>query len=181
MSPFIAELIGTAILILMGNGVVANVVLRKTKGENSGWIVITFGWGMAVFTAVFCVSQYSGAHINPAVTIGLAASGLFPWADVPVFIAAQMIGAFIGAVLVFLFYRNHYAVTDNPEAKLATFGTTPAIRSFGSNFISEVIGTFVLVLGCLLMVEPSSRESKTDQSPRSDSEQWEPCRLDCWS
>jgi glycerol uptake facilitator protein len=157
MSPFAAEFIGTALLVLLGNGVVANVVLRKTKGEGSGWIVIAFGWGMAVFVAVFCVSDSSGAHINPAVTVGLAAAGKFPWASVPTYVVAQMLGAFVGAVLVYLFYRDHYAVTDDQSAKLATFGTGPQIRSVASNFFSEMLGTFVLVFAVLSMVAPELR------------------------
>ena len=109
MDVFIAEFIGTFLLILLGNGVVANVVLRQTKGEGSGWIVITFGWGMAVFVAVFCVGDVSGAHINPAVTIGLAAAGRFAWSSAPGYVAAQLLGGIFGAVLVYLFYRDHYA------------------------------------------------------------------------
>lgn len=155
MTPYIAEFLGTAILILLGNGVVANVVLSKTKGEGAGWIVITFGWGMAVFVAVFCVGHISGAHINPAVTIGVAAAGRFPWETVPGYIVAQLLGGLFGAVLVYLFYQHHYAVTDDPELKLATFSTGPAIRKTGSNFLSEVIGTFVLVFGVLSMASPS--------------------------
>jgi len=157
MSPFAAEFIGTALLILLGNGVVANVVLRKTKGEGSGWIVIAFGWGMAVFVAVFCVSDSSGAHINPAVTVGLAAAGKFPWTSVPSYIVAQMLGAFLGGVLVYLSYRDHYAVTDDQSAKLATFGTGPQIRGVASNFFSELVGTFVLVFAVLSMAAPELR------------------------
>ncbi len=157
MSPYVAELIGTALLILLGNGVVANVVLRKTKGEGGGWIVITFGWGMAVFVAVLCVGHVSGAHINPAVTVALAAAGKFPWASVPSYVVAQMLGAFIGAVLVYLFYRDHYAVTDDRSAKLATFSTGPQIRGVASNFFSEMLGTFVLVFAVLSMAAPELR------------------------
>lgn len=152
MTPFIAEMLGTAILILLGNGVVANVVLKNTKGNDSGWIVITLGWGMAVFTAVFCIAAYSGAHINPAVTLALAAAGKFAWAEVPMFILAQMLGGFIGAVLVWLTYKDHYEATDDSGAILATFSTGPAIRNTTSNLISEIIGTFVLVFGVLYMV-----------------------------
>ncbi len=155
MNPLVAEFLGTLILILLGNGVVANVVLRKTKGEGAGWIVITFGWGMAVFIAVLCVGHISGAHINPAVTIGVAAAGRCPWATVPGYILAQMLGGIAGAMLVYLFYRHHYAATDDPGLKLATFSTGPAIRSHGSNFLSEAIGTFVLVFAVLSMASPS--------------------------
>jgi glycerol uptake facilitator protein len=152
---YIAEFVGTALLILLGNGVVANVVLPKTKGNGSGWIVITFGWGMAVFVAVWCVGPISGAHINPAVTIGLALAGKFSWTNVPGFIVAQMLGAMTGAALVFAFYRDHYEASDDADAKLATFATSPAIRNFSRNFFSEVIGTFVLVFAGLLAAEPS--------------------------
>ena len=155
MDVFIAEFIGTFLLILLGNGVVANVVLRQTKGEGSGWIVITFGWGMAVFVAVFCVGDVSGAHINPAVTIGLAAAGRFAWSSAPGYVAAQLLGGIFGAVLVYLFYKDHYAVTDDAGAKLATFSTGPQIRNSASNLLSEVIGTFVLVFAVLSMTVPS--------------------------
>mgnify|MGYP000220794035 CR=1 FL=1 len=154
MSPFLGEVIGTAILILLGNGVVANVVLNQTKGNNSGWIVITFGWGMAVFTAVFVVGQFSGAHINPAVTVGLATAGLFDWAMVPMYIGAQLLGAFIGAVLVWLAYKDHFAATEDGGAKLAVHSTGPAIRNTPSNFITEVIGTVMLVFGVFYLASP---------------------------
>lgn len=154
MSPFLGEVIGTAILILLGNGVVANVVLNQTKGNNSGWIVITFGWGMAVFTAVFVVGQFSGAHINPAVTVGLATAGLFDWAMVPMYIGAQLLGAFIGAVLVWLAYKDHFAATEDGPAKLAVHSTGPAIRNTPSNFITEVIGTVMLVFGVFYLASP---------------------------
>ncbi len=154
MSPYFAEFIGTALLVLLGNGVVANVLLRNTKGEGGGWIVITFGWGMAVFVAVFCVGDISGAHINPAVSIGLAVAGAFPWAQVPGFIAAQMAGALVGAILVYLFYKDHYALTADPGLKLATFGTAPQVRSVVSNLFSEIVGTFVLVFAVLSMAKP---------------------------
>jgi glycerol uptake facilitator protein len=156
MTPFLAELIGTTILIVFGNGVVANVVLNKTKGNGSGWIVITFGWGMAVFVAVFCVSKLSGAHLNPAVTIGLAAAGHgnFPWSKVPSYISAQMIGAFLGALIVYLFYYVHFRATENADAKLACFCTEPNIRNLPSAFFCEVVGTFLLVFPIFLMVGP---------------------------
>lgn len=147
MSPYLAEVIGTAILILLGNGVVANVVLNKTKGNGSGWIVITWGWGIAVFTAVFCMGHFSGAHINPAVTIGLAAAGMFDWAMVGPYIAAQILGGFIGAVLVYLAYKDHFAATEDGGAKLAVHSTGPEIRNYGSNVITEAIGTLMLVFG----------------------------------
>lgn len=153
--PYVVEFIGTTLLVLLGNGVVANVVLAKTKGHGSGWIVITFGWAMAVFVAVWCVGGISGAHINPAVTLGLAVAGKFPWADVGGFVAAQMLGGIVGAVLVFLFYYPHYAASDDADGKLATFATGPAIRSTPSNLFCEVIGTLVLVLAGLLAAETS--------------------------
>jgi len=155
MTPFVAEFIGTAILILLGNGVVANVLLDQTKGNNSGLIIITFGWGIAVFIAVFVVGQFSGAHINPAVTLGLAASGKFPWRDVPIYIVAQMLGAFTGALLVWIHYRDHYKATKDNAIKLGTFATAPAIRNTWLNFTSEVIATFVLVFGVLYLAAPS--------------------------
>lgn len=155
MHACLAEVLGTALLILLGNGVVANVVLDKTKGHGSGWIVISFGWAMAVFVGVWCAGPISGAHLNPAVTLGLASAGEFPWTSVPGYVAAQMVGALIGATLVFLFYRPHYEVTADADAKLATFCTAPAIRQPSSNLACELIGTAVLVLAVLLAVEPS--------------------------
>ncbi|QDT00829.1 MIP/aquaporin family protein [Adhaeretor mobilis] len=155
MHPYLAEFIGTLILILLGNGVVANVVLNKTKGNDSGWIVITFGWGMGVFVAVWCVGSASGAHINPAVTVALAmVDNDFTWASVPGYVIAQMLGGIAGGALVYLVYRDHYAVTESGDAKLATFATAPEIRNTTNNFISEAIGTFVLVFAVLLAVDP---------------------------
>lgn len=145
MSEFYAEFIGTLVMILLGNGVVANVVLNGTKGNNGGWIVITLGWGLAVFTGVTIAGPYSGAHLNPAVTIGLAIAGKFAWAKVGAFILAQMLGAASGALLVWLFYRHHYNETDNQGAILATFATSPAIRKLPNNLFSEMLGTFVLI------------------------------------
>jgi len=149
MSSFLGELIGTMILIIFGCGVVGGVVLDKSKAKDSGWIVITLGWGFAVAFAVYVVGKYSGAHINPAVTLGLAFSGAFPWAQVPVYIAAQMIGAFIGACIVYLHYLPHWEATEDKDAKLAVFSTDPAIPNTFANFLSEVIGTAVLVFGLL--------------------------------
>lgn len=154
MNEYFAEFLGTALLILLGNGVVANVVLRKTKGENSGWIVITAGWGMAVFIAVFTVGPISGAHINPAVTLGLAITGLFEWNKVVPFLLAQMLGAMTGGSLVYLFYRDHFNVTENADSKLACFCTLPNIRNRKINCLSEVIGTFVLVFAVLFVNLP---------------------------
>lgn len=149
MAPWVAEIIGTMILILLGDGVVANVVLGKTKGQASGWIVITTGWALAVAMAVYAVGRISGAHINPAVTIALAAIGKFPWSDVPLYIVGQFIGAFIGAVLVWLAYYPHWAETPDPALQRAVFCTAPNIRNYALNFITEVIGTFTLVFGVL--------------------------------
>lgn len=149
MSAFVSEIIGTMLLILLGNGVVAGVVLRHSKAENSGWIVITMGWGLAVMIGVYAAGIYGGAHINPAVSIGLATAGEFPWEDVPMYILAQFIGAFIGACLVYVHYKPHYDATDDPGLKLATFSTGPGIRNTVFNLIGEIIGTFVLVFALL--------------------------------
>jgi glycerol uptake facilitator protein len=151
MNPFLGELIGTALLILLGNGVVANVVLNGTKGNGSGWIVITWGWAMAVFVAVFSVAAFSGAHLNPAVSVGLAIAGKFAWANVPLYILAQFLGAFIGSFLVWLIYRQHFAVTEDKDLKFACFCTSPALRSAPHNLISEIVGTFVLVYAVLFL------------------------------
>jgi len=155
MNEIIAEFIGTFLLILLGNGVVANVVLNDTKGHNSGWIVISLGWGLGVFVGVAVAGPVSGAHINPAVSIGLAAAGLFPWVKVLPFILAQMVGAMTGAFTVWLFYRHHFNRTNDSAAQLGCFSTAPAIRKTGSNFISETIGTFVLIFVILYIAEPS--------------------------
>ena len=165
MTPFLGELIGTALLLLLGDGVVANVVLRSTKGEGAGWIVITMGWGMAVFVGVFTTAAASGAHLNPAVTLGLAAAGKFPWAEVPLYVLAQMVGAMIGSGLVWLHYRPHFAVTEDAAAKLAVFATGPAIRDTLSNFMSEVIGTFVLVFAVLFLAAPEVGLGALDALP----------------
>src|SRR5204862_7075803 len=125
MSPILAEVFGTAILIVLGDGIVANVGLQRSKGYNSGWIVIAAGWAFAVTIAVYCVTSFSGAHLNPAVTIALASIGTFPWAKVPGYIVAQIAGGFIGGVLVWLTYLPHLAATTVPEAKLAGFTTAP--------------------------------------------------------
>ena len=149
MQSYLAELLGTMILVLLGDGVVANVLLQRSKGQNSGWIVVTTGWGVAVAIAVYAVGRISGAHLNPAVTIALATIGSFSWAQVPGYIAAQMIGAVLGAVLVWLAYLPHWRETPDPGAKLGIFCTGPAIRSTGPNLITEIIGTAVLMFGIL--------------------------------
>ena len=156
MSPFLAEVLGTMLLIILGDGVVANVVLNRTKGQNSGWIVITTGWAFAVTIAVYAVGTFSGAHLNPAVTIGLASIGKFAWASVPAYIAAQMLGAFLGAGVVWLAYLPHWAATPDPGSKLAVFCTGPAIRNPGSNIVTEIVGTAVLVLGVLAILTPKN-------------------------
>ncbi len=155
MSPFTAEIVGTMMLILLGNGIVANMVLRETKGQNGGWIIITLGWGLSVFTAVLISMDYSGAHLNPAVTIGLAMTGNFAWDQVISYIIAQLIGAAIGALLVWVVYSDHYKVTDDQPGKLATFATIPAIRNPIHNVIAEMIGTFVLVFTVLFISGPN--------------------------
>jgi len=160
MQSLLAEIIGTMILVLLGDGVVANVVLNKSKGNNSGWIVITAGWGIAVAMAVYAVGRISGAHLNPAVTIALATIGSFPWAQVPGFIAAQMLGAILGAVLVWLMYLPHWAATPDKGSKLAVFCTAPAIRSTGANMIGEIIGTAVLLFGILAIAANAQTLSK---------------------
>lgn len=154
MTPFIAEILGTFLLILLGNGVVANVLLHGTKGHGSGWIVITTAWGLAVYVAVLVAGPVSGAHINPAVTLTLAIGGLFDWALVPEYILAQMIGAFLGAVGVYVFHKKHYDQTEDPDFIAATFCTAPAIRNIPSNFFSEAMGTFVLMIAVFYIAGP---------------------------
>jgi len=163
MSPFLGELIGTAILIILGDGVVANVVLNKTKGNSGGWIVITFGWAMAVYTAVIIAGPYSSAHLNPAVSIGLAVAGKFDWALVPVYIGAQLLGAMIGAVVVWIAYRAHFNETANGDAKLAVFCTGPAIRNSFNNLVTEIIGTFILIFGALYILGPTISINKKEE------------------
>jgi glycerol uptake facilitator protein len=151
MSPFMGEVIGTMILIVFGAGIGAGSSLKNSYAKDAGWIVITIAWGLAVTMGVFAVGSISGAHLNPAVTLALAIDGSFPWADVPGYILAQMIGAIIGATLVFLHYLPHWKATDDPGAKLGVFSTSPAIPNTFSNLFSEVFGTFILVLGLLFI------------------------------
>jgi glycerol uptake facilitator len=160
MQTLLAEAIGTMLLVLLGDGVVANVILNKTKGQNGGWIVITVGWGVAVAMAVYAVGRISGAHLNPAVTIGLAVIGSFSWSDVPGYIVAQMIGAFGGAVLVWLAYLPHWKATADPATKLGVFATGPAVRNTGANFVAEVIGTAVLLFGVLAIAANAQTVSR---------------------
>jgi glycerol uptake facilitator protein len=152
-----AEIIGTAILILLGDGVVAAVLLNHSKAQNSGWIVITWGWGMAVMVAVYAVGQFSGAHLNPAVTLGLWINGNIDAGDVPQYLVGEFVGAMVGAALVFLAYYQHFAATEDPGLKLAVFSTGPAIRNTGWNLVTEVIGTMVLVLGVLGITDPGNK------------------------
>jgi glycerol uptake facilitator protein len=160
MQNFLAELLGTMLLIVLGDGVVANVVLNRTKGQNSGWIVITVGWGVAVAMAVYAVGRLSGAHLSPAVTVALAVTGSFSWAEVPSYVAAQILGAFLGGVVVWLAYLPHWGATANPGDKLAVFCTGPAIRSTGPNLITEIIGTAVLLFGILAIAANAQTLSK---------------------
>ncbi len=155
MSPFIAELIGTALLILMGGGVVANVVLSRTNGNNSGWIVICTAWALAVYIGVVVAGPYSGAHLNPAVSVGLAIAGKFAWADVVPYALAQLSGAMIGATLVWAMYKDHFAATEDAGAKKAVFCTAPAIRNTATNFLSELLGTFVLLFAVFYFTDAS--------------------------
>ena len=155
MNANLAEFIGTALLIIFGNGVVANVVLARTKGNNSGWIVISAGWGLAVFVGVFCAQRYSGAHLNPAVTLAMAAAGKLAWSKVAGYLVSQMLGAFVGGALVFVFYREHFRATEDRSAKLACFATAPNIRNLGQAFFCEALGTFLLVLPVFLITDAS--------------------------
>jgi glycerol uptake facilitator protein len=155
MSPFMGEFVGTMLLLLLGNGAVANVTLVRTKGNNAGWIVITFGFAMAVFVGVWCVGDASGAHLNPSVTIGLAAAGKEIEGTVASYLIAQFLGAMAGTTLTFYIYYDHYAATDNADAKLGTFCTAPAIRRTATNLFGEIVGTFVLVFAVLMASEPS--------------------------
>jgi glycerol uptake facilitator protein len=149
MSPCLAEIVGTMILIVFGDGVVANVLLKKSKGESSGWIVITTGWAIGVMMGIYFVGRISGAHLNPAVSFSLALLGSFPWSQVPGYIASQIIGGFLEGVLVWLVYLPHWAITESKEFKLAIFCTVPAIRRLPANFLTEVIGTALLIFGIL--------------------------------
>lgn len=165
MQAYIGEFIGTALLILLGNGVVANVVLKHSKGNGGGWIVITFGWSMAVFVAVFATAAMSGAHINPAVSIGLALVGKFEWALVPGYIASQIAGAAFGSLLVWLSYRLHFIQTEDKESIKACFCTAPAIRSLKDNLVTEIIGTYVLIMAILYLAAPEIGLGALDALP----------------
>lgn len=149
MTPFLGELVGTMILIIFGAGVVGGVLMKKSKAQDSGWIVITVGWGLAVAMGVYAVGGVSGAHLNPAVTLGMASIGEFPWADVPKYMLAQILGAISGAIIVYFHYLPHWKETEDEAAKLSVFATIPAIRHPLSNLTSEIIGTFILLVGLL--------------------------------
>ena len=165
MTPFVGELIGTALLLILGDGVVANVVLSKTKGNNGGLISITFGWAVAVFVAVYATASVSGAHLNPAVTIALAAIGKFDWSLVPGYLLAQLLGAMIGALIVWIAYRQHFNATEDAAAKLAVFCTSPSINKPADNILSEVIGTFVFIFAILSITKSQSSLGALDALP----------------
>lgn len=165
MNPYLAEFIGTAILLAFGSGVVANVLLKHSKGNNSGWIVISFGWSMAVFLGVLAVSKFSGAHLNPAVSICLALTGKFAWTEVPLYILAQVAGAFSGAVLMWLCYKDHFKATEDEGLKLAVFSTAPAIRNPISNLLTETVATAIFLLLVLLIIAPTNSLGALDALP----------------
>jgi len=165
MTPFIAEVLGTFTLILLGQGVNANNSLKDTYGNNSGWLLISIGWAMAVFAGVLVSSEVSGAHLNPAVTIGLAVAGKFTWSNVGPYIMAQMIGAMLGSLAAWLAYRDHYNTTEDADSILGTFSTSPAISNTINNVYSELIGTFVLIAAVLYMSGPNFATSDTSALP----------------
>ena len=165
MTPFIAEIIGTFLLILLGAGVVANVVLEKTKSNDLGWMVITTAWGFAVFVGVSVAGPISGAHLNPAVSIGLAVAGKFDWSLVLEYVIAQFIGAMLGAFFAWLIYRDHFKATENGDLKKAIFCTSPAIRNYSSNLISEIIGCFVLVFVVLYFTDANLNDAENGIIP----------------
>lgn len=165
MQALIYEFLGTAILILLGNGVVANVGLNKAFGHSAGWIVIAMGWAMAVFSGVFVSAAESGAHLNPAVTIGLALAGKFEWSLLPGYWLAQLLGAMMGSLLVWLTYKKQYDITTDPGVLKSTFCTAPGIRSYGWNFMTEFIASFVLMIGVLHIIAPSSSLGALDALP----------------
>ncbi|HVI47433.1 MAG TPA: MIP/aquaporin family protein [Chitinophaga sp.] len=165
MSPFLAEMIGTAFIIVLGDGVVANVILDKSKGNQGGWITITMGWAMAVFIGVYSAAQYSGAHLNPAITFALALKGDFPWEQVPTYITAQMLGAMAGAFLVWVIYKKHFDATVDAATKLGVFCTIPAIRNPWYNFLTEFAATLVFVLAVFFISKPTTGLGSLDALP----------------
>lgn len=166
MTPFVAEIVGTFFLILLGGGVVANVILERTKSNDLGWMVITTGWALAVFVGVVVAGPYSGAHLNPAVSIGLAVAGKFGWSQIPLYALGQLIGAMLGATTTWIVYKDHFAATEDGGTKRAVFCTDPAIRNTLSNMISEIVGTFTLVFVVLYFTNPSLSNTATNlESP----------------
>ena len=165
MTPFVSEFIGTALLLILGNGVVANVILNKTKGNNGGLMAITSGWAIAVFVGVYATASVSGGHLNPAVTIALAVIGKFEWALVPTYMAAQMLGAMLGSSIVWLAYRQHFNETADAATKLGVFCTSPSIKSTADNAFSELIGTFVFVLAILFITKSQNSLGSLDALP----------------
>lgn len=165
MTPFISELTGTAMLIILGDGVVANVILHKTKGNNGGLMAITFGWAIAVFVAVYTTATASGGHLNPAVTIALATIGKFEWALVPTYLLAQMLGAMLGALIVWIVYRQHFNATEDAATKLGVFCTSPSISKPLDNILSEIIGTFVFILAILFITKAEHSLGSLDALP----------------
>jgi glycerol uptake facilitator protein len=165
MTPFIAELTGSALLIILGNGVVANVILHKTKGNNGGLIAITFGWAIAVFVAVYATASSSGAHLNPAVTLALASIGKFDWSLVPSYLLAQLLGSMLGALIMWIAYRQHFNATEDAATKLGVFCTSPSINKPVDNFLSELIGTFVFVFAILFIVKSDNSLGSLDALP----------------
>lgn len=151
------EFLGTFVMILLGCGVVACTTLRLSKGNGAGWIVVTFAWGLAVMCGVFIAGPFTGAHLNPAVSVGLAAAGKFPWANVMPYVISQFVGAYLGGVVVYIFYKDHFDATDGAEAKLGVFATIPAIKNYWRNFFSELIGTFVLIIVILFLAETGNK------------------------
>ena len=166
MHPYIAEFIGTALVVLLGDGAVANVLLARTKGKGADLIVIVMGWAMAVFIAVYVTASFSGAHLNPVVTVSLALAGKFAWAKVPGYVAAQMLGGMAGALLVWVAYRQHFAKEGDADVKLGVFCTAPAIRSVPHNLLTEMIATFVLILGVLYLASPQADRLRNEPRAR---------------
>jgi len=153
MDSYLAEFVGTALLVVFGDGVVAGVVLKRSKAENAGWLAITTGWALGVLLALYCIGRISGGHINPAFTIAAASVGAFPWSQVPGYVIAQLLGGFFGAVVVWLAYLPHWGATEDPNLKLGVFCTIPAVRHPVANALTEFIGTFVLVFGVLAIAD----------------------------
>ena len=165
MTPFVSELIGTSVVISFGTSVVANVLLDKTKGNNAGLIVIALGWAIGVFVGVFISADASGAHLNPAVSVGLAVAGKFPWEDVPGFVLAQFLGAFIGSTITYLIYKDHFSATKDPSLKLAVFCNTPAISKPFNNLMTETLATFIFMLSILFIQKGEMKLGALDALP----------------